>query len=207
VIGTRRAAAACGWAAVAAVTACAGVAPPPPPPAEPPGAAAERAWPAVLAASRTAAAARDFRAAESTLVAFARRHPDSVAGAEATYHWALLRLDPAQRGADRGGVLAVLDAYRGGDPGRPHAAEAAVLRSLIVQQDSLRSVLTAERAAAAAATTAAVGARAGLVPRDSLRVRDEEIARLRIEAATAQAELDRVRRRLGGTPGPRPRRP
>jgi hypothetical protein len=39
------------------------------------------------------------------------------------------------------------------------------------------------------------------VPRDSLRARDEELARVRAEAAEAQAELERVRRRIAAPDG------
>jgi outer membrane protein assembly factor BamD (BamD/ComL family) len=176
-----------------------------PAPAAPPVREADAAWPPALRAARSAMAAGDFRAAESTLAAFTRRHPESSAAADASYWWALARLDPGNR-ADRTAAIAVLDAYRATDPPRRHASEAAVLRNLVAQLDSLRMALAFERSAAAASANAAVAGRAGLVPRDSLRVRDEELARLRGEAAEARAELERVRRRLAAQGG-RLRRP
>jgi hypothetical protein len=104
--------------------------------------------------------------------------------------------------ADRAAALPLLDAYRSTDPPRAHAFEAALVRALVAQQDSLRAALAPERAPVP--VSAAPAARPALVPRDSLRVRDEEILRLRTEAAAAQAELARVRRRLAAPTG-RPR--
>ena len=166
-----------------------------------PAAPADTAWPAVRDAARTALAARAFARAEAVLDTFAARYPQTRAAAEARYWWALVRLHPGNRAADLAPALAVLDAYRIGDPGAPHAVEAALLRALVAQQDSLRLALSLERAAAAAAAGAAQTARAGFVPRDSLRARDEELARVRAEAAEAQAELDRVRRRIAAPDG------
>jgi hypothetical protein len=71
-----------------------------------------------------------------------------------------------------------------------------VLRALAGQADSLRAALAQERTGSAAAAAAAVAARAALIPRDTLRARDEELARARTEAAAARAELERIRRRL-----------
>jgi hypothetical protein len=166
-----------------------------------PTAEADTAWPAARDGARAALSARDFARAEAALIAFATRYPQTRAAAEARYWWALVRLHPANRAADVAPALAVLDASRIGDPSGRHAAEAALLRALVAQQDSLRLALSLERAAAAAAAGAAQTARAGFVPRDSLRVRDEELARVRAEAAEAQAELERVRRRIAAPDG------
>jgi len=66
-----------------------------------------------------------------------------------------------------------------------------VIRRLLLQNDSLRVAVAAERISAAV-----------LVPRDSLKPRDDEVVRLRAELEQTRAELDRVRRRLAP-----PRRP
>jgi hypothetical protein len=166
-----------------------------------PTAEADAAWPATRDAARAALFARDFARAEAALDAFAARHPQTRAAAEARYWWALVRLQPGNRAADVGPALAVLEAYRIGDPLAPRAVEASLLRALVAQQDSLRLALSLERAAAAAAAGAAQTARAAFVPRDSLRARDEELARVRAEAAEAQAELERVRRRIAAPDG------
>jgi signal transduction histidine kinase len=165
---------------------------------------ADSAWPATLAAARSAMLGRDYRAAESTLATFSRRFAGTAPAADATYWWAVARLDPANRGADPAPAAALLDAYRAGDPPRRHALEAGLLRALLAQQDSLRLALAFERAAAASAASTAAAARAAMVPRDTLRARDEELSRARTDAAAAQAELDRVRRRLTGVRGRRP---
>ncbi len=169
----------------------------------PRAALADSAWPGTLAAARAALAARDHGAAERMLAGFVARHPHTSAANEATYWWALVRVDPANRAADPASALPALDAYRAIDPPRSHAVEAGVFRALVARQDSLRLALALERAAGAAAraaASAAAAARAAMVPRDSLRVRDEELVRLRTEAAALNAELDRVRRRLTAPP-------
>ncbi len=167
---------------------------------------ADSAWPSTLAGARAAIAARDYRAADRLLAAFGARYPQSSAAAEATYWRAVIRVDPGNRVGDAAWAASALDAYRAADPPRPHAAEAGVLRALVMQQDSLRLALAFERTAAAAAAGAAASARATLVHRDSLRVRDEEIERLRAESAALQAELERIRRRLIAPPSRGPRR-
>lgn len=195
---------ACCTLTLAALAACAWV--PPnrrPPPVRPP---ADSAWAATLADVRAAFGVRDLARADRALAAFAARFPNSSAAAEAGYWRALVRLDPTNRAADRDAAVSALDAYRSTDPPREHTYEAGVLRAMMAQLDSLRLELVLERTAAAAAASSAAAARSTLVPRDSLRVRDEELARLRAEAAAALAELDRVRRRLT-TPAGRARRP
>jgi hypothetical protein len=166
--------------------------------------AAEREWPAAFHAVRTALAARAYQTAESTLAAFARRHAGSSEAAEASYWWAVVRLDPANRAADRSPAPPLLDAYQATDPPRAHAYEATVLRAVVAQYDSLRAAIATERAVAPPSSVAAPASRVLLVPRDSLRAREEELVRARAEAAAARAELDRVRRRLAA---PRTRRP
>jgi len=195
---------ACGALALVGLAACAGL--PPIRQRPPTRSVVDSAWAATFADARAAFGAREFARADRTLAAFAARFPNSSAAAEAAYWRALVHLEPANRAADRATAAAALDAYRSTDPPRPHMLEAGVLRAMMAQMDSLRLELVLERTAAAAAAGAATVARSALVPRDSLRVRDEELARVRAEAAAAQAELDRVRRRLT-TPAGRGRRP
>lgn len=166
----------------------------------------DSAWAVTIADVRTAFGIRDFARADRALASFVARFPSSSAATEAAYWQALVHLDPGNRAANPATAAAALDAYRSTDPPRTHTIEADVLRALMVQLDSVRLELVLERTAAAAAANSAAGARAAYVPRDSLRARDEELARVRAEAATAQAELDRVRRRLT-TPAGRGRRP
>jgi hypothetical protein len=168
-------------------------------PAAAAGVAAARAWPATLTAGRTALTFRQFARADSVFAAFERAHLNTPAAAEASYWRALVRLDPHNTPGDTASAVAALDAYRATDPPRAHFVEAGVLRALASRVDSLRLVVGYERSAAAAAASAAANAaaaRATLVPRDTLRARDEELERTRAELASARAELARVRRRI-----------
>ncbi|MGZ8379781.1 MAG: hypothetical protein ACXW05_04370 [Gemmatirosa sp.] len=151
---------------------------------------ADRTW----AATRSAVAVMHGRGeaaqADSLLTDFRAQFAGTPAATEALFWRALIRADPvsalgAARAAD-----ADLAAYQSADEA-PLRAPAGVVRRLLAQSDSLRQVVTATRTAAAL-----------LIPRDSLKPRDEEIVRLRAELEQARAELDRVRRRLAP-----PRRP
>lgn len=167
--------------------------------ATPPVADAASAWTTTAVGARTALTFRQHARADSVLAAYVGRYPESPGAAEAVYWRALARLDPDNPAADAARAVTGLEAYRATDPPREHFYEASVLRALVRQTDSLRAALASERSAAAAATAAAAAgatARAALVPRDTLRARDEELARVRADAADARAELERVRRRL-----------
>jgi len=129
--------------------------------------------------------------ADSLLGQFRARYPGTPASAEALLRRALLRADPATNARTWRGALSDFEAYESGGPLHPHVDEAVLFRRLLGQADSLRAASAQERAAASV-----------LIPRDSLRPRDEEITRLRTELEQTRAELDRVRRRLA--PRPRP---
>jgi hypothetical protein len=73
--------------------------------------------------------------------------------------------------------------------------EATVARRLVLQADSLRGAIAYERSAAATAPVTVASAPPSAW-RDTVRVRDEELARVRVELETTRAELERLRRRL-----------
>ena len=149
-----------------------------PQPAEP---TAQSEWPAVYA--RAIADANESRPADADreLSAYAARFPGSAEASEVTYWRALLKLDPGNAAAIRESVT-MLDAYLASTPAGTHRAEAAVQRRLAVALE--------QRNAALAAIPPAPAVR----PED--KARDEEITRLRDELSKANAELDRIRRRL-----------
>lgn len=149
-----------------------------PQPAEP---TPQSEWPAVYA--RAIADANESRTSEADreLSAFALRFPGSAEASEVTYWRALLKLDPTNAAAIRESVT-MLDSYLASAPTGSHRAEAAVLRRLAVALE--------QRNAALAAVPPVPAAR----PDD--KARDEEIARLRDELSKANAELERIRRRL-----------
>ncbi len=159
--------------------------PPPPPPPETFADVAARRW---AAARDTVAELRsrgEDAQADSVLGRFRAEFPGTPAAIDALFQRALLRADPASRARAPQAAMDDLDAYAAGGPLHVHGAEAHVIRRLVADADSVRVAAAAERAAAAV-----------LIPRDSLRPRDEEIARLRAELEQTKAELDRVRRRL-----------
>lgn len=135
-------------------------------------------WPTVYAQL-----ARDsaLPTADKALTDFARRFPGAPEAAEVPYWRALLRLDPANPVALRE-ALAMLESYLASAPSGTHRTEAATLRRL--------GVALEQRNAALAAIPPAV------VPRPDDKAREDEMQRLRDELAAANAELDRIRRRL-----------
>lgn len=153
---------------------------------------AARALDAVRDTAHAAAARGAHARADSALDAFGAQFFGTPAAAEALYARALLRADPANAGVTPREVAAALEAYEREGGALPRGYDVVVLRRLLAQRDSLRAVLTTQRGAAAL-----------LVPRDSLRARDQaeqalrlELERLRVVLEQTQAELARVRRRL-----------
>lgn len=156
------------------------------------------AWAVTLDSVRAQLAAGRASRADSLLTAFRDRYVGGPANAEALFWRALARSDLAVAPGSVRPAIADLDAYRA-TLAPAHLAEAVVLRRTLIALDSARATpVLVDRAAVPTVVT-----RAGYVPRDSLRVRDEELQRARADAAAAQAELDRVRRRLAA-PGRRP---
>lgn len=150
------------------------------PPAEPAASAASE-W--AVAYQQVNMASRDGRlsSADSMLTAFAQRFPGTPEAAEVPYWRAILHLDPASPAALHD-ALAALDGYLANAPNGQHRIEAVTLRRLVVAME--------QRNAALAAVPPAPAAR----PDD--KAREEEMQRLRDDLAKANAELDRIRRRL-----------
>jgi hypothetical protein len=123
------------------------------------------------------------------LADFAVQHAGSPEGAEADFWRALLRADPLNGAATVRDQLAALDTYLQGGSSQPRYLEAQILRRLVEQVDSLRSVVVGVRAAAQARE----------------RARGDEVRRLADELEKALAELVRIRRRLA--PRPEDRKP
>lgn len=191
-----------GAALAAALAACAlgacaraAPAPVPAPPAPPTSSQAADALPPVLARVREAVDRRRYATADSLLGAFRLRFPGTVASAEVLYWRGLLRLDPENPATSTRDGLADLEAYRSGGALNERVLEATVLRRLVLQADSLRAAIAYERSAAATAPMPAAAAPPSAW-RDTVRVRDEELTRMRTELETTRAELERLRRRL-----------
>ena len=144
-------------------------------------------WPAARAQAMAEARASRLPSADKALTDFAQRFPGSREAAEVTYWRALLRMDPNNSTALRES-LTLLESYLANTPSGMHRTEATTLRRL--------GVALEERNAALAAIPPAV------VPRPDDKTREEELQRLRDELAAANAELERVRRRVARPPRP-----
>lgn len=139
----------------------------------------EGEWNGVLAQARQETLAMRFGIADHLLSDFATRHPGTLEALEANYHRALFKLDPANPTGSVREAEALLDAYLAVSGPLPLRADVT----------SLRRIATAlERGGAVASSPPAAGA--------SAAPRDEELQRLRDELAKANAELERIKRRL-----------
>jgi hypothetical protein len=146
---------------------------------------AAREWGTLRDSAQALARAGEHARADSLLSAFRDRYPGTPASSDALLWRGLLRADPASRVQSTRAAASDLEAYESGGTFNPFATQTPVIRRLLAQVDSLRLAVAAERNAASV-----------LIPRDSLKPRDDEVLRLRAELEQARAELDRVRRRL-----------
>ena len=136
---------------------------------------------ALLQASQEASGGK-YSAADRILLDFTTRYPASGEAVESMYWRALYKLDPANpvSGARDAGVL--LDSYLGSG-NATHRAEALTLRRVATALE-----------ARASAPAAVAPAKPDTPPND--KAKDEEIQRLKEELAKANAELERIKRRL-----------
>jgi hypothetical protein len=145
----------------------------------PPSAASE--WPDTYVATMAAARAGKLDSADHALTTFAQRFAGTAEAREVPYWRALLKLDSASAGGNREAV-ALLQGYLADSAAVLHRTEAATLLRLQQALDA--------RTAAMAAPPPAAAVRA------DDKARDEEMQRLREDLARANAELERIKRRL-----------
>jgi signal transduction protein with GAF and PtsI domain len=126
---------------------------------------------------------------------------------EAHYWLALYALDPDNEGADLDTAATELNEYLAASGPRDHVAEAMSLSRVAVALRSLTRETNAavNRARASGAAAAAANGHATDVSADrpdSTSSSDAEVRRLREQLAKANAELERIRKRLtnGGKP-------
>lgn len=127
-----------------------------------------------------------FGVADRLLADFAVRHPASPEMYEATFWRALYKLDPANQTASPREVVPLVNAYLASSPTAPRRAAASTLRRLATALDR-------PAAPPVVSSSDSLTAPAAKAP-DKLR--DEEIQRLKEELAKANAELERIKRRL-----------
>ena len=170
------------WVVAVVVCACHHPAPPKPPVVEQPVPTlpVESPWVGTLAMVQTAVDSGRFTEADSILVAFEKSEASPQEARESAFWRALLSADPRNPAFRPAAARAALETFASGTP--PHRQiETDVLLRLLAVSDSLRASQAIQRTAGDL--------------RD--RARDEEMQKLRDELARTQAELDRIKRRLG----------
>jgi hypothetical protein len=161
----------------------------------------KREWPATLELAQFRVSEGKFDEADSVLVQFDRLYPKSPEAIESRYWRALVRMDPSNPRASMAGAMASLDSYLADPRAKEHVRDAAAIRRVAVQLDSLNKIALAS--AAGAITTARPGSdlRVDLNrPVADPSPSDLEIKRLKDELAKATAELERIRKRLAQPP-------
>jgi len=159
----------------------------------------EREWPSTLATAQARISEGRYAAADSVLGGFAARYPGSPEAFESTYWRALFSMDPKNTNASVGTAASYLDAYLVGLNPRKHRHEAFALRAIAGQIDDGRSALALAQARDA---NTHVGSVRIDVPKPTPdpAASEAEVKRLKDELAKANAELERIRRRLAQPP-------
>ena len=164
---------------------------------------ADREWPQTLAAAQERAGRGNFDAADSLLGQFARQHAGTHPASEALFWQGVFRLDPSNRNGSLTVGLADLDAYLADPRPHDHATVAITMRRLAAQLDAANRLaasasVAAHDVAAASPNRAPTDIRTDTKPADASA---DEIKRLKDELAKANAELERIKRRLAQPPG------
>jgi hypothetical protein len=163
----------------------------------------KREWPATLSLAQFRVSEGKFDEADSVLVQFDRLYPKSPEAIESRYWRALVRMDPSNPRASVAGAMASLDAYVADPRAKEHLRDAAAIRRVAAQLDTLNKMVLASQSGAITTT--------GRSQASDLRVdvtrpvadpspSDLEIKRLKDELAKATAELERIRKRLAQPP-------
>jgi TolA-binding protein len=145
---------------------------------------AQSEWSATLLQSGDEVSAGRYAVAERLLTEFAARYPASPEATEATYWRALYKLDAANPAAAPRDASVLLDSYLASGLGA-HRTEAQVLRHIAAALEA--------RTLASSAATPALAEKPKTADE---KAKDEELQRVKDELAKANAELERIRRRL-----------
>jgi hypothetical protein len=170
-------------------------------------------WPPTLGMAETRAMRGDFDGADSLLAAFAVRYPGTDEALETAYWRALFKMDPSNKNGSVTTAVASLDGYLAAERRRAHLTEATTLRRAAAQiaelnklaasaMSQVRDARTSAANANAAAADAKDVARAATAEPTASPDSQAEIKRLKDELAKANAELDRIRKRLTQPPPP-----
>lgn len=146
---------------------------------------------ATLQQAEQAAQQGKFGVADRLLVDFAERFPNTPEALETGYWRAVFVLDPANATAGPRDAIALLDAYLAAPVIVAHRGAAAALRRIAGSLDRPRVAAAAPAPSAGCTCADAKSETKGGDPS-----RDEEVQRLKSELAKANAELERIKRRL-----------
>ena len=174
--------------ASASVMACARVTPTTEPA---PSFKAQAEWRASLATATQETVLGRYGVADRVLSDYAERFPSTAEAAEATYWRALFKLDPANVISNPREGAALLDAYAATPFANSRRGEVQALR----RNAGALELRTAPPAGAIGPVTAVLPGVVAPTKVDE-KTREEEMQRLRDELAKANAELERIRRRL-----------
>jgi len=168
--------------------------------------APKREWPTTLSMAQFRVSEGKFDLADSALAQFAMRYPKSREALESIYWRALVRMDPSNPHGSVSDAMASLDTYLADGRSPDHMREAAALRRVALQLDTLNKLVATAAAIPKDGHLAAANAR----PQPTIDLAkpivdpapyaDAEIKRLRDELAKANAELERIRKRLAQPP-------
>ena len=123
--------------------------------------------------------------ADRLLASYIARNPTNPRTPGALYWRALYKLDPANPASSPHDAIALLDSYLASAGAVLHRADAQVLRRIAVVLEVRQAVATAPPA-----TTPPVA------PSHDDKAKDEELAKTKDELAKANAELERIKKRL-----------
>lgn len=159
----------------------------------------ERDWSRTRAETRRNVEAGNYHAADRLLAEFARLHPETWEARETAFWRAAYMVDPANTLGSLEGGIAALDGYLASQPEGWYRNEAAILRRTAVAS---RGLVAGASRAWTPDTGVVVTEAKDSTPTPRLS-RDEEIAELRSqlarsksELAVANAELERIKKRL-----------
>jgi hypothetical protein len=171
-----------------------------------PATIAAQEWTNDLAETRRAATDGRFDVADSLLADYAAKHVGTVEALETAYWRAMLRMDPGNPHPSLTSAMALLDGYLADVRPHEHAAEAATLRRLAAQLDVLNRLTANMALASRGAVEPGVQGKAPASATSSSAAdqvaTDVEMKRLKDELAKANAELDRIKKRLATPPPP-----
>lgn len=145
----------------------------------------EMEWSTLMAQVDTAIRGGRYDAADRLLADYATRNPTRAHTTEVAYWRALWKLDPGNAANSPHDAIALLDSYLDSPISTRHRNDATVLRRIAAVLET--------RATTAAAPTAPTAANSA--PRDD-KAKDEELAKLKDDLAKANAELERIKKRL-----------